>query len=247
MSYIEVKDVSFSYTDDERLVLKDISLNVEKGEFVCLLGQSGCGKSTFLRLLAGLEWPAKGVINVDGKLITKAGLDRGVVFQDYGLFPWMTAGENIVLALTQKFPNKDKRQLKETAVKMLQAVGLDESIMKKYPKALSGGMKQRLLIAQSLLGNSQFLIMDEPTVGLDPKQRLQIRNLIQRNAQNRIILLATHIVTDIEHIADEIILIKNGKINKKKNRKNLIDEMQQTGKTRTLEDVYFYYLGEKNE
>ena len=108
-------------------------------------------------------------------------------------------------------------------------------------------MKQRLLIAQSLLGNSQFLIMDEPTVGLDPKQRLQIRNLIQRNAQNRIILLATHIVTDIEHIADEIILIKNGKIIKKKKRKNLIDEMQQTGKTRTLEDVYFYYLGEKNE
>ena len=140
MSYIEIKDVSFSYADDGRLILKDISLNVEKGEFVCLLGQSGCGKSTFLRLLAGLEQAVEGRLSVDGEPVTKASLNRGVVFQDYGLFPWMTAGENIMLALTQKFPKKDKKELKETTIGMLQAVGLDESIYRKYPKALSGGM-----------------------------------------------------------------------------------------------------------
>ncbi|MCI9217341.1 ABC transporter ATP-binding protein [Lachnospiraceae bacterium 42-17] len=206
MSYIEVKDVSFSYTDDERLVLKDISLNVEKGEFVCLLGQSGCGKSTFLRLLAGLEWPAKGVINVDGKLITKAGLDRGVVFQDYGLFPWMTAGENIVLALTQKFPNKDKRQLKETAVKMLQAVGLDESIMKKYPKALSGGMKQRCAIARAFGIDPPVLLMDEPFGALDAVTRAKLQDLLlnlwSRDKEKKTVFFVTHDV-------DEAILLAN--------------------------------------
>ena len=159
MSYIEIKDVSFSYADDARLILKDISLNVEKGEFVCLLGQSGCGKSTFLRLLAGLEQATEGRLSVDGETITKASLDRGVVFQDYGLFPWMTAGENIVLALTQKFPKKDKKELKETAVRMLEAVGLDESIYRKYPKALSGGMKQRCAIARAFGIDPPVLLM----------------------------------------------------------------------------------------
>ena len=98
MQNIAVKDLSFAYVKD-KLILKDIDLSVAAGEFVCLLGQSGCGKSTFLRLLAGLERPTRGEISIDGRPIEGAGLDRGVVFQDYGLFPWMTAGENVMLAL----------------------------------------------------------------------------------------------------------------------------------------------------
>ena len=109
MHNVTVDNLSFIYSDDVKLVLQDISTQVESGEFVCLLGQSGCGKSTFLRLLAGLEKPTKGSICIDGQPIQGASLSRSVVFQDYGLFPWMTAGENIMLALKQKFPKKKKQ------------------------------------------------------------------------------------------------------------------------------------------
>ena len=112
MQDIRINDLSFAYPGTDRLILKDINLDISSGEFVCLLGQSGCGKSTFLRLIAGLEKPTSGEILLEGSPIKAAGLDRGVVFQDYGLFPWMTAGENIMLALRQKFPGRDKNELK---------------------------------------------------------------------------------------------------------------------------------------
>lgn len=206
MSYIEIKDLSFSYADDQRLILKDINLNVEKGEFVCLLGQSGCGKSTFLRLLAGLEQATEGGLTVAGEAVTKASLDRGVVFQDYGLFPWMTAGDNILLALTQKFPKKDKKELRETAVQMLRAVGLDESIYRKYPKALSGGMKQRCAIARAFGIDPPVLLMDEPFGALDAVTRAKLQDLLlelwSRDAEKKTVFFVTHDV-------DEAILLAN--------------------------------------
>ena len=114
MSGITITNLSFTYPDDknQKLILKDIDLTVDSGEFVCLLGQSGCGKSTLLRLLAGLEKPTTGEILQNGESVMGAGLDRGVVFQNYGLFPWMTAGENIMLALKQKFKHMTKAQHK---------------------------------------------------------------------------------------------------------------------------------------
>ena len=135
MKNVEAKGLSFAYPDEpEKLILKDINLQVEAGDFVCLLGQSGCGKSTFLRLLAGLNKPTEGTILVGGEEIKGAGFERGVVFQDYGLFPWMTAGENIMLALEQRFPDKNKKELKEIAMQMLKNVGLDTAVFKKLPK-----------------------------------------------------------------------------------------------------------------
>lgn len=135
MGKILINDLSFAYSDEpEKLIIKDINLEIKQGEFVCLLGQSGCGKSTLLKLLAGLQKPSEGEITIDGEAIKGASLERTVVFQDYGLFPWMTAGENILLALQQKYPNRKKKELKEVAVDMLRQVGLDESVYKKLPK-----------------------------------------------------------------------------------------------------------------
>ena len=208
MSYIEIKDLSFSYADDNRLILKNINLEVEEGEFVCLLGQSGCGKSTFLRLLAGLEQVTEGTLAVDGELISKASLSRGVVFQDYGLFPWMTAGDNILLALMQKFPERDKKELKKTAIEMLQAVGLDEGVYKKYPKALSGGMKQRCAIARAFGIDPPILLMDEPFGALDAVTRARLQDLIMglwsKEEKKKTVFFVTHDVDEALLLANRI-------------------------------------------
>ena len=124
MKYITISNLSFSYEEGGRLILKDINTEVKAGEFICILGQSGCGKSTLLRLLAGLEKPTEGEIRIGEQKIEGASLERGVVFQDYGLFPWMTAGENIMLALKQRFPERSKQELKNIALNMLKEVGL---------------------------------------------------------------------------------------------------------------------------
>ena len=178
MGGTSIKDLSFSYDNDTKLILKDIDLEVEDGEFVCLLGQSGCGKSTFLRLLAGLERPTVGQISHNGKIIEKAGLERGVVFQDYGLFPWMTAGANIMLALKQKYPKKSKAEHKKIAMDAIRAVGLDDAVFNKLPKELSGGMKQRCAIAQAFSIDPPMLLMDEPFGALDAVTRARLQDMV---------------------------------------------------------------------
>lgn len=179
MEKILINDLSFAYPDEpNRLIIKDINLEIEQGEFVCLLGQSGCGKSTLLKLLAGLQKPSQGEITIDGDPIKGASLERTVVFQDYGLFPWMTAGENILLALQQKYPKQPKKELKNRAMEMLKQVGLDESVYKKLPKELSGGMKQRCAIARSLGVDAPILLMDEPFGALDAVTRAKLQDLI---------------------------------------------------------------------
>ena len=130
MNDMKASNLSFRYKNGDKLILKDISVDIPAGEFVCLLGQSGCGKSTFLRLLAGLEEPTFGTIEMNGEPIKGAGLDRGVVFQDYGLFPWMTAGDNIMLALKKRFKDKSKKELKKIAMDSLASVGLKSDIFR---------------------------------------------------------------------------------------------------------------------
>lgn len=123
MAEVSIQRLSFAYGGSNKEVLKDISWEVNRGEFVCILGQSGCGKSTLLRLLAGLEVPTVGEILLEGEPVKGAGLNRGVVFQDYGLFPWMTAGKNITLALHQRFPKADKSDLKRERFKLSKMLG----------------------------------------------------------------------------------------------------------------------------
>lgn len=208
---VSIEGLSFAYDGTERLILKDISLKVGAGEFVALLGQSGCGKSTFLRLLAGLEKPTGGNIFLGDKEISKAGLDRGVVFQDYGLFPWMTAGENIILALRQKFPEKDKKELKRIAIDNLKAVGLKEDVFKKLPKELSGGMKQRCAIAQAFSMDPPVLLMDEPFGALDAVTRAKLQDLVLELwagcKPKKTVFFVTHDVDEALLLANRIIVL----------------------------------------
>ena len=209
MSYVTIKNLSFAYPDEaEKLILKDIDMNVEKGEFVCLLGQSGCGKSTFLRLLAGLEHPTNGEIFFGDEAINGASLERGMVFQDYGLFPWMTAGENIMLALQQKFPKRNKKELKEIAVNMLQKVGLDETVYRKLPKELSGGMKQRCAIARAFSIDPPVLLMDEPFGALDAVTRARLQVMVlelwAREDPKKTVFFVTHDVDEAMLLANRI-------------------------------------------
>lgn len=206
-----VKDLSFSYENDSRLILKDIQLEVDQGEFVCILGQSGCGKSTLLRLLAGLEKPTTGKILVDDREVSGAGLDRGVVFQDYGLFPWMTAGDNILLALKQKFPDKTKAQHKEIALNALRSVGLDASVFSKLPKELSGGMKQRCAIAQAFSIDPPILLMDEPFGALDAVTRARLQDMVlalwASQEQKKTVFFVTHDVDEALLLATRICVL----------------------------------------
>lgn len=211
MGDIYLKNLSFSYEEGGKLILKDINAKVQAGEFVCILGQSGCGKSTLLRLLAGLEKPKEGELLNDGKKIEGASLERGVVFQDYGLFPWMSAGENIMLALKQRFPGRPKQELKQTALEMLREVGLDASVYKMLPKELSGGMKQRCAIAQAFSMDPPILLMDEPFGALDAVTRARLQDLILRlwakKTPKKTVFFVTHDVDEAMLLANRILVL----------------------------------------
>lgn len=208
MHDIKVSDLSFKYPDGDKLVLKDISMDVNAGEFVCLLGQSGCGKSTFLRLLAGLEKPTNGQIIMNGEIIKEAGIDRGVVFQDYGLFPWMTAGDNIMLALKKKYPKADKKKLKKIAIDMIKSVGLSEEVYGQLPKELSGGMKQRCAIARAFGIDPPVLLMDEPFGALDAVTRAKLQDLLlelwSQQEPKKTVFFVTHDVDEAVLLANRI-------------------------------------------
>ncbi len=206
-----IKDLSFSYPGTDKLVLKDINMDVAEGEFVSILGQSGCGKSTLLRLLAGLEKQTSGEILIDGKPFSGPSLSRGVVFQDYGLFPWMTAGENIMLALRQRFPERDKKELREVAVSMLQSVGLDKGVYNKLPKELSGGMKQRCAIARAFGIDPPILLMDEPFGALDAVTRARLQDMVlelwRKQEPKKTVFFVTHDVDEAILLSTKIFVL----------------------------------------
>lgn len=209
MLEVSVNNVGFAY--DEEAILTDINMEVESGTFVCLLGQSGCGKSTFLRLLAGLEKPNHGEIYVKGSLLTKPSLDRSMVFQDSGLFPWMTAGENIIIALKQKFPKMSNEERRKEAIRRLRDVGLDETSFNKLPKELSGGMQQRCAIARAFSINPPILLMDEPFGALDAVTRSNLQSLViklwdQEKENKKTVFFVTHDVDEALILATDIFI-----------------------------------------
>ena len=211
MSYITVENLGFSYENNSKKILEELNLEVDSGEFVCILGKSGCGKSTLLRLLSGLETPTYGTIKLDDKIIKEAGLDRAVVFQDYGLFPWFSAGDNISLALKQKYPDKSKSEIKNIAMEALKSVGLEEDIYNKLPKELSGGMQQRCAIAQAFSLDSPVLLMDEPFGAIDAVTRANLQELIIRlynnEDQKKTVFFVTHDVDEAILLANRIVVL----------------------------------------
>lgn len=207
---IEAKSVYFDYSGLE--ILHDINLTIKEGEFVVFMGPSGSGKSTLLRLLIGLTHPQKGEILVNNQLISQSLPDSSVVFQDYALFPWLTAEENIVLALKQKLKHsKTKKELIHLAHSYLELVQLGHTV-KKYPGEMSGGMRQRAAIARALALGSDLMFMDEPFGALDPVTRINLQELILQvnRDQKRTVVFVTHDAEEAIFLADRIVMFTPG-------------------------------------
>lgn len=188
------------------VAVENVSLNVKAGEFLVIVGPSGCGKSTLLDLLAGLTTPTSGSITLNGKSITGPGLDRGIVFQQYALFPWLTALENIEFGLEAKGVAKDERR--KTAEYFLKLVGLSD-FEHHYPNELSGGMKQRVAIARSLAYNPDVLLMDEPFAALDAQTRETLQAELVRIWQQtgKTVVFITHSIDEAIYLGQRIAIM----------------------------------------
>jgi len=199
----------FTAGDDEIEALARVDLTIAEGEFVCLIGASGCGKSTLLRIIAGFEEPTTGEVLVNGKPIAGPGSDRGMVFQDYALFPWMTVRQNIGFGPRQR--SLPRARVEEIADEFLRLVGL-ERFADRYPSQLSGGMKQRVAIARVLANDANVLLMDEPFGALDALTREQLQHeLLQIWARTRVtILFVTHSVEEAVLMADRVLVMSAG-------------------------------------
>lgn len=193
-----------------KIAVDRISLKLHKGVYG-LLGANGAGKTTLMRMICGILKPDSGSISFDGIDVSneeyRAAL--GYLPQDFGYYPEFTGKDFLLYMAALK--GLDKQLAKKKSEELLELVALEDMGRKKI-KTYSGGMKQRLGIAQALLNDPKILIMDEPTAGLDPKERVRFRNLIAEMGKENIVLLSTHIVSDIEHIADEILMMKSGQL-----------------------------------
>lgn len=198
--------------DGEPLTVFDrVSFGINKGEFVCIIGHSGCGKSTILNVLAGLDEATDGVVLMENKEVSGPSLDRGVVFQNYSLFPWRTALKNITFAVRSRWPNWSREQVINHSMKYIEMVGLKGAEMRK-PSQLSGGMRQRVSIARAFAIEPKLLLMDEPFGALDALTRGIIQEELIKiwEQTNQTVFMITHDVDEAILLADRILLMTNG-------------------------------------
>lgn len=213
MAYLELFNVSKSYSGSgsRTRVLKNVSLSIEEGEFVAILGFSGSGKTTLMSLLAGLIEPDSGRITMKDKLVTAPGRERGVVFQNYSLLPWMSALQNVLLSVGQVYRDWPAEDRRAHAVKYLRLVSLGHALDKK-PAELSGGMRQRVAVARALAMNPDVLLLDEPLSALDALTRASLQDEIDRirDQEKKTIVLVTNDVDEGLLLADRIIPLTPG-------------------------------------
>lgn len=233
MGSLSLRDLCFTYDEDlvkgvqhhriapdevpeEKLVLKHLDLEVADGEFLCLVGHSGCGKSTTLRILAGLQKPIAGTIETNGNPIEGPGLDRSVVFQNYSLFPWMTARKNVEFGIKQASielsRGLSKSQISDIADEYLAKVSMRKAA-DFYPYQLSGGMRQRVAIARALAMDTEVLLFDEPFGALDIKTRRELQMLMEDlwvSGRKKTAVFVTHDIEEALLLADRIVFMSAG-------------------------------------
>lgn len=246
MYELKLRHVTKKYGD--KLALDDFSFTFREGIYG-ILGANGAGKSTLMNLITDNLKRDGGNILFRGREIRYLGREYrkglGYMPQQQGFYEGMTAESFLVyLAKLKEIP---RREIIKEVDRVLELTGMS-AVRHQKIRSFSGGMKQRVLLAQALLGDPKVLILDEPTAGLDPKERARLRDHIYRLAQERIVLLATHIVSDIEAIADRILLLKDGRLLRSGTAEELISSLPETWKpvlhALSLEDVYLCYLGE---
>lgn len=194
------------------VALRDISLTVEQGEFVTLIGHSGCGKSTLLNLVSGLTVPTSGVLLLDDRELKGPGPDRGVVFQNHSLLPWLSCLENVYLAVERVFANTEsKQQLRDRSLAALELVGMSHAVAKR-PHEISGGMKQRVGIARALAMEPKMLLMDEPFGALDALTRAKLQDELLKivATTGATVMMVTHDVDEAVLLSDRIVMMTNG-------------------------------------
>lgn len=198
-------------TSPDFVAIADINLEIESNTFVSIIGPSGCGKSTLLSIIAGLTQPTSGAVFINGVEVNQPGPDRGIVFQNYSLMPWMTVAENIRFAIETVNPKLTMAEQKEIVREYIDLVGL-HGAEKKHPHELSGGMKQRVGIARALAINPQVLLMDEPFGALDALTRGFLQDEIERiwEQQRKTVVLITHSIEEALLLSDKIVMMSRG-------------------------------------
>jgi len=205
---IERLDKRYKSRDGDVPALIDINLEIEDGEFVSIIGPSGCGKSTLLYILGGFIPADSGTMQIDGKPITGPGIDRGIVFQEYALFPWLTVAQNILYGL--EMAGVPRRRREDIVGQLIRTVNL-EGFENRFPRELSGGMKQRVAIARTLAYDPKILLLDEPFGALDSQTREAMQDELRRLwlAQRKTVLFVTHDVDEAVYLSERVVVMSN--------------------------------------
>ncbi|MDO3693554.1 ABC transporter ATP-binding protein [Wenyingzhuangia sp. chi5] len=259
MAILELRNIYKTYNptkEDKGEILDNINLSIEEGEFVAIVGFSGSGKTTLVNLINGLLKPTEGEVIFKGKPVEDTSHERGVIFQNYSLLPWLTVYQNIDMAIQEAFPKASKQEKDVRVKEHVEMVGLTHAL-NKYPKELSGGMRQRVSVARALSMNPEMIIMDEPLGALDALTRGNLQDEILKiwEVNKRTALLITNDVDEAMYMADRIIPLKPGpnatlgpefKINIERPRnKTALNDNEEYKKTRLEIIEYLMDLGEQ--